>query len=142
MTNGSCQSTLESNVQTWLKPPRSARAASSATRLHGGSVWSTKPISIKPPSSEVLARAAGQEPSPPRLAVPPSVADQDLAAGKHRTDPALHLPALIGRVVHCHVMRLRGQHVPQRRVVDHDVGVRAGRDRALARVEAEHPSRG
>src|SRR5579859_3506068 len=99
MTNGSCQSTLESNVQTWLKPPRSARAASSVTRLHGGSVWSTRPISIKPPSLEVLAGAAGQEPSPPGPAVPLSVVDQDLAAGKHRADPALHLPALIGRAV-------------------------------------------
>src|SRR5580704_1175967 len=114
MTNGSCHRTLESNVQTWLNPPRSARAASSATRLHGGSVWSTKPISIKPPSPEVLALAPGQEPAPPRLAVPLSAADQDLAAGKHHGGPALHFPALVGGVVHRHVVRVRGQHVPQR----------------------------
>ena len=68
MTNGSCQSTLESNVQTWLNPPRRPAAASSATRLHGGSVCSTRPISIKLPLTEVLARAPGQEPAPPRLA--------------------------------------------------------------------------
>ncbi len=40
------------------------------------------------------------------------------------------------------MVRVRGQHVPQRGVVDHDVGVRAGGDRPLARVEAEHPRRG
>src|SRR5437879_7714198 len=100
MTNGSCHSTLESKVQTWLKPPRSARAASSATRLHGGSVWSTKPMSIKSPSPEVLALATGQEASLPRPAVPLSVADQDLAAGHDDGRPALHLPALVGGVVH------------------------------------------
>src|SRR5690242_11897045 len=103
MTNGSCQSTLESNVQTWLKPPRSARAASSATRLHGGSVWSTRPISIKPPLPQVLALAPGEELAPPRLPVPLSVADQDVAAGHHHGRPALHLPALVGGVVHRHV---------------------------------------
>src|SRR6266702_6989106 len=123
MTNGSCHSTQESNVQTWMKPPRSARAASSATRLHGGSVWSTRPISIKSPLPEVLAFAPGKELAPPRLPVPPSVADQDLAAGHDDGRPALHLPALVGGVVHRHVVRVRGQHVPQRRVVDHDVGV-------------------
>src|SRR6516165_2519604 len=99
MTNGSCQSTLESNVQTWLNPPRSARAASSATRLHGGSVCSTKPISIKPPLPEVLALAPGQEPAPPGLAMPLPVADQDLAAGQHHADPALHRHALERGVV-------------------------------------------
>src|SRR5215467_6634839 len=139
MTNGSCHSTLESNVQTWLNPPRSARAASSATRLHGGSVCSTKPISIKPPSPEVLALAPGQEPALPGLAVPLTITDQDLAAGHHHAGPALYLPALVGGVVHRHVVRLGGQHVPQRRIVDHDVGVRAGGNGSLARVEAEHP---
>src|SRR5215469_17302902 len=99
MTNGSCQSTLESNVQTWLNPPRSARAASSATRLHGGSVCSTKPISIKPPLPEVLALAPGQELAPPGLPAPLPVAHQNLAAGHHHAGPALHLPALIGGVV-------------------------------------------
>src|SRR5215813_5654443 len=112
MTNGSCHSTLESNVQTWLNPPRSARAASSVTRLHGGSVCSTKPISIKAPLSQVLGFTAGQEPAPPRLAVPLSVADQDLTAGQHRADAALHLRTLIRGVVHRHVVRFRGQHMP------------------------------
>src|ERR1051326_5803828 len=103
MTNGSCHSTQESNVQIWLKPPWSARTARSVTRRHGGSVWSTKPMSIKPPSPEVLALATGQEASPSRLAVPLSVADQDLAAGHDDGRPALDLPALVGGVVHRHV---------------------------------------
>src|SRR5262249_56014766 len=100
MTTGSCHSTQESNVQTWLKPPRSARAASSVTRLHGGFVCSTKPISTNPPSSQVLALTAGQEPSPPPPAVPLSVGYQHLTAGKHRADTAPNLPALLGGVVH------------------------------------------
>src|SRR4029077_3698943 len=112
MTNGSCHRTLESNVQTWLNPPRSARAASSATRLHGGSVCSNKPISIEPPSPAVLALARGQEPAPPRLAMPLPVADQDLAAGHHHAGAALHRPPLICRIVHRHVLLLCRPHAP------------------------------
>src|SRR5712672_1284220 len=112
MTNGSCHRTLESNVQTWLNPPRSARAASSATRLHGGSVCSTKPISIEPPYLRYWH--SPRDRNRPRPAVPLPVADQDLAAGHHHAGAALHLPALIGGVVHRHVVRLGGQHVPQR----------------------------
>src|SRR5262245_66041453 len=113
MTNGSCHSTQESNVQTWLKPPRSARAASSVTRLHGGFVCSTKPISINPPSSQVLALTAGQEPSPPRPAVPLSAGYQHLTAGKHRGEAARNLPALVGGVVHGQGMGPGGQAVPE-----------------------------
>src|SRR5215470_4230385 len=141
MTNGSCHSTEESNVQTWLNPPSSARAASSTTRLAGGSVCSTTPMSIWPPLSQVLAFAARQEAPASCPPVPLPVTDDDLTARQHGTHPALHLPALIGRVVHRHVVRLRGQHVPQRRIVDDDVGIGAGRDSALAWIEAEHPCR-
>ena len=41
MTNGSSQSTCESNVQAWVKPRRSARRASSTTPAAGGFVWRT-----------------------------------------------------------------------------------------------------
>src|SRR5688500_19576519 len=46
MTNGSCHSTCESNVHTWLKPARSARCASVTRSRAGGSHWKTTPKSI------------------------------------------------------------------------------------------------
>src|SRR4051812_35572912 len=49
MTNGSCHSTCESNVHTWLKPAASARLASSTTPRAGGSHCSTTPTSMPSP---------------------------------------------------------------------------------------------
>src|SRR5262245_16384515 len=46
MTNGSCHSTCESNVHTWLKPAPSARCARRTTSFAGGSHWNTTPKSI------------------------------------------------------------------------------------------------
>src|SRR5204863_4307859 len=57
-------------------------------------------------------------------------------ANDHRTAleddvrAALDLAALVDRVVDVHVMRLRADRVLRVRVVDHEVGVRADRDRA------------
>ena len=76
MTNGSCQSTHESNVQTWLNPPASARWARSMTRRAGGSVCSTKPISMSAPYLRYWHSPTGQEAAraPPGRATP--VADE------------------------------------------------------------------
>ena len=49
MTNGSCHSRCESNVQTWLNPWLSARRASSTVREAGGFVCSTTPKSMGRP---------------------------------------------------------------------------------------------
>src|SRR4029453_1879969 len=49
MTNGSCHSTWESNVHTWLKPAASAFFASSTTPIAGGSHCRTTPTSIGSP---------------------------------------------------------------------------------------------
>ena len=46
MTNGSCHSTCESNVQPYEKPIRSAPAIVSMTFAAGGSVCNTRPKSI------------------------------------------------------------------------------------------------
>ena len=45
ITNGSCQSTGESNTHTWVKPCASARLARSMTRRAGGLVCKTTPKS-------------------------------------------------------------------------------------------------
>ncbi len=70
------------------------------------------------------------------------VVDHDPPARQHRPHPAGDLPALVAGVVDVHVVRRRRQHLRRGRVVDDDVRVRARGDRALARVEPEHPGRG
>lgn len=68
--------------------------------------------------------------------------DDRFAAREHRLHPAGDPPALVRRVVDVHVVGLGGDDLLGVRVVDDDVGVRAGRDGALLRVQAEHPGRG
>src|SRR5436190_1889644 len=64
------------------------------------------------------------------------IADDHRAAAEDDVRPALDLASLIAGVVDVHVMRLRADRVPRVRVVDHEVGVRADRDRAL---RGKHP---
>src|ERR1700679_3576810 len=110
MTNGSCHSTCESNVQTWLYPAASARRATSMTCWAGGSFCSTRPISMVP-LPQVLTGSAGQVLAAPGRTVPFPVLDQDVPPRQHRLNLALHLAPLIGRVVHRHVVGGGGQHV-------------------------------
>jgi hypothetical protein len=73
-----------------------------------------------------------------RVAEVLALVDDDRAAGEDRAGTPGDPLALVRRVVHVHVVGLRRHRVPLFGVVDHDVRVRAGRDGALARVEAEH----
>src|SRR5215467_2830163 len=130
MTNGSCQSTCESNVQPYRKPRSSASRIRSTTSLAGGSGCSTSPKSTMPPlgplrpmSGQVLARAARQETAVTKLAAVLTRLHQHSPAGQHRVHPAGDVHALVGRVVDIHVMTARRQLLGRRRVVDHDVGV-------------------
>src|SRR5690242_14543815 len=139
MTNGSCHSTCESNVHTWLKPAASAFLARSTTASAGGSFCSTTPMSTALPSEQVVREAARDvlaAPGPPGVL---AAAGDHLAAGQHGVDLAVDLPALPGGVVHVHVVRLDADPGAAVRVVQHDVGVRAGRDDALLGIHAEHP---
>src|SRR6266545_7100216 len=119
MTNGSCHSTCESNVQPYRKPSPSARCMVSTTPRNGGSVCRTTPKSICAPvgSDQVLGQATAQELAVAGAAVVLAAVDHQLTAGQHGP----HLPGdrqpLIGRVVHVHVVRARRQDLGGLRVV-------------------------
>src|SRR6185369_4835397 len=94
--------------------------------------------------------ANGGSPSPRRERVPPlqelphsllpdvlPFLDHQLAAREDRLRRPFHLPALIAGVVDVHVVRRRADGELLVRVEDHDVGVGADGDRALAREESE-----
>ena len=68
--------------------------------------------------------------------------DDDPAPGYDRGGVALHLPALEGAVIHVLVQGLVGERHLFVGVEDHQVGVAAHGDGALARVEAEELGRG
>src|SRR5947207_7968003 len=100
MTNGSCQSTCESNVHTWLKPAASARFASSTTPSAGGSFCSTTPMSMPPSSEQVVGEAAAQISATPGPAGVFAAGADHLAAGQDGVYPAGDLPTLPGGVIH------------------------------------------
>src|SRR3990170_3681984 len=104
MTNGSCQSRCESNVQTWLNPWVSARRASSTVREAGGFVCRTTPKSTGLLSDQVLGQATLEEPAVARPPVVGAVLDEDGPAGQHGVDVAVDLEPLPRGVVHVHVM--------------------------------------
>src|ERR1017187_2198556 len=66
-----------------------------------------------------------------------AVARGDLAAHGHDARAALDRPAFERAVVDGHVLRLHGDFSAIVRIEDHEVGVGAGLDRALAREEIE-----
>src|SRR6185503_6069354 len=66
-----------------------------------------------------------------------AVVDDDRSAHEHRVDVARDLGALVEVVVRLRVLVGDGDRLALRGVEDHAVGVGAGGDRALARVEAE-----
>src|SRR5580704_17690749 len=140
MTNGSCHSTCESQVQPWEKPASSARCIIAITPLAGGLVCSTTPKSMIPPKKkdlytervgsclqQVLIQSAGEERAVARMALVCAVVDDHAAAGQGGHHPAGDLHTLVGGVVHVHVVGGRGQRLPRLRVVDHDVRVGACR---------------
>src|ERR1022692_1459139 len=86
--------------------------------------------------------AALKETAGPRAAEELAVAYQDVAPLQHDLGHAADGTALVAAVVDAHVVRRRGQRPARRGVEDDDVGVRAGRQRSLARVQPEHPGRG
>src|ERR1700722_10624582 len=106
----------------------------STTAAAGGSVCSTSPKSIRiPPDqlAQVLAELTALEPAVPGGPVVLAAGDDDPAAGQHGIDPAGDLHALVGRVIHVHVMRGGRQDLPGVRVVDDDVSVGSRRQHAL-----------
>src|SRR4051812_4760046 len=110
MTNGSCQSTAESNVQPYRKPLSSAAFIPATTSRAGGSVCSTTPKSMPPPFlDEVLVEVAAEELPVARATVETRAVDDDLPARQHGVDLAGQLHALVRRVVHVHVVRGRRQ---------------------------------
>src|SRR3954454_6597175 len=115
MTNGSCHSTCESNVHTWLKPGASACFASSTTPIAGGSHCSTTPTSMPSPHLREAQVDLG------RGRVRPAGGD-DLAAG-------VELDGF--RAVHVQVTEERGLPAAEAVVGDRD------RDR---HVDADHPA--
>src|SRR3977135_1814119 len=107
MTNGSCQSRCESNVQTWLKPASSALRARSTTADAGGSHWNTTPKSTGfSHLDQVRREPAPQVPSVPLAAVVVAVSNDDVASRDHRVHVAGDLETLVRRIVHVHVVRL------------------------------------
>src|SRR3954469_19609066 len=99
MTNGSCHSTCESNVHTWLKPAASAFLASSTTSRAGGSFCRTTPMSILwfllwgfPPrvnsrlSEQIVGEAALDVPASAGAPGVLAAGRDHLAAGHHRVD--------------------------------------------------------
>src|SRR5580704_648472 len=106
MTNGSCHSTCESQVQPWEKPASSARCIIAITPLAGGLVCSTTPKSMIPPRKtgtersgsqleQVLIQPAGEERSVARIALVSAVVDHHVAAAQGGLHPAGDLQALI-----------------------------------------------
>src|ERR1017187_1620861 len=149
MTKGSCHKTVESKVQKWVKPAASARWASSITFLAGALVCATSPNSISASTSLVASRESSQasveatlqEPAGAGLADVLVVLDDDRAPREHRRRPTLNLHALVGGVVHVHVVGGGRDRVGAVGIVDHDVGVRSRRDDALAGEQPEHLGR-
>ena len=68
-----------------------------------------------------------------------SVLDNGLAAGHHQLGVPFHREAFEHGIIHTHVMRLGADRVFRSRIPHHDIGVAAGGQRALARIEAEQP---
>src|SRR6266545_2473741 len=115
-----------------------------------GSVSSPVPSRRSPPirlgtvvlmSASVSERRARDELSRALPPVPFAVLHQDLAALHDHLGQALHLPPLVARVVHVHVVGLGGDGPLVVRVEHHDVGVEPRGDRPLARVQPHHPGR-
>src|SRR5690606_18027568 len=150
MTYGSCHSTWESKVHTWLNPYCSASLARWMVRLAGGLVWSTAPksmISIRSAtrstgmvvgSDQVLREAALEVAAVALRAEVLVVLHDDLAPRHDRVDLAVDLEALPRRVIHVHVVGGGADAGVPVRVVDDDVGVGSRLDDALRAVEAEH----
>src|SRR6185437_13306700 len=112
MTNGSCQSTVESKVQPWVNPRPSASFIRAITVWAGGSVCKTRPKSMIAPydpagssgSAQVLAGLPVQELAVARPALILPGVDDDVAPRQHRVHPPGDLHTLVGRVVHVHVV--------------------------------------
>lgn len=66
-----------------------------------------------------------------------AVAHGDLPAHGDDARAALKLPAFKRAVIQVHALRLHGDFATIVRVIDHEVGVGAGLDRAFAREEIE-----
>src|ERR1700742_1298435 len=109
MTNGSCHSTCESNVQPYEKPRPSAARMVSTTALAGGSVCRTTPKSMSRSSVQVLRQLPREELSVAGAAVVLAALDEHATPRQHRVHPAGDPHALVRRVVHVHVVRLDGQ---------------------------------
>src|SRR4051812_18842329 len=97
------------------------------------------------PCSERSARRAKllTEPGPlhelpeSRLDLELAVLDDDPSPDQRHVDIACDLDAFVEVVVRPRVLLRRGDRLLPVRIEDHDVGVRARRDRALAGIEAE-----
>ena len=83
--------------------------------------------------------APRQERPLPLLPVELSVLHQDVPSLHHELRQTLHPSPLVARIVDVHVVGLGRDRPFVLRVEDHDVRVEPGGDRALPRIQAEHP---
>src|SRR4051794_27306669 len=122
---------------SWL-----ARVASRNASRCSGFTWqwtSVTNIGLFLSEPGVVGRAALEEPPVAPAALELAVLHDHRPATQHDVRPALDLPALVAAVVHVHVVAAGADRALAVRVVDHEVRVRADRNRALLRVHAEQP---
>src|SRR6202035_1806709 len=82
-------------------------------------------------SDEILIEITGEEAAVAGGSPEYPVGHDDPAAGHRDGDLAGDLHSLVGGVIHVHVVGADAQRLAGGRVVDHDVGVGAGRDDSL-----------
>src|SRR6266699_1531258 len=137
-TRAAITSTPTAPLKIWLarmpEPPRTEATTRGLSGARSGplALAAARPRPEPAPLKEAAGALAAEE---------AAVADQHIAALQHDLGDAEDGPALVAAVVDVHVVGRRGQRPARCRVEDDDVGVSAGREGALARVQPEHPGR-